>query len=81
MQYKTNGTCSSMIDIEIDGDVIRSVSFTGGCNGNLKGISSLVSGMKIDDAIGKLKGIKCGMKSTSCPDQLASALEAYKAAH
>ncbi len=81
MQYKTNGTCSSMIDIEIDGDIIRSVSFTGGCNGNLKGISSLVGGMKVDDAISKLKGIKCGMKNTSCPDQLATALEAYKATH
>lgn len=81
MQYKTKGTCSSMIDIEIDGDIIRSVSFTGGCNGNLKGISSLVGGMQVDEAISKLKGIKCGMKNTSCPDQLATALETYKASH
>lgn len=78
MQYKTSGTCSSMIDFEVNGDVIESVSFTGGCNGNLKGISSLVKGMKIDDAIDKLLGIKCGFKNTSCPDQLAHALMEYK---
>lgn len=74
MNYKTSGTCSSMIEIEVDGDVISSVAFTGGCNGNLKGISSLVTGMKIDDVIEKLQGIKCGFKNTSCPDQLAKAL-------
>lgn len=75
MKYKTKGTCSSAIDIEMNGDTIKSVSFTGGCNGNLKGISSLVEGMKAEDAVKKLKGIKCGFKSTSCPDQLACALE------
>lgn len=79
MQYKTSGTCSQLIDFEVDDDIIRSVAFTGGCNGNLKGISALVSGMKVDDAIAKLKGIKCGFKNTSCPDQLARALEQYKA--
>ena len=79
MQYKTSGTCSKLIDFEIDGDTISSVAFTGGCNGNLSGISSLVRGMKVDDAIAKLKGIRCGMKETSCPDQLARALEEYKA--
>lgn len=78
MNYKTSGTCSSMIDVEVDGDVISSVSFTGGCNGNLKGISSLVRGMKIDDAIERLQGIKCGFKNTSCPDQLAKALMQIK---
>ncbi|MCI9036033.1 MAG: TIGR03905 family TSCPD domain-containing protein [Lachnospiraceae bacterium] len=78
MKYKTSGTCSSSIDFEIEDNTIQSVAFTGGCNGNLQGISSLVRGMNIDDAISKLKGIKCGMKSTSCPDQLAKALEAYK---
>lgn len=78
MKYKTNGTCSSYIDIEVNGDVIESVAFTGGCNGNLKGISSLVKGMKIDDAIERLSGIKCGMKNTSCPDQLATALQQLK---
>ncbi len=79
MQYKTSGTCSKLIDFEVSGDTITSVAFTGGCNGNTKGISSLVSGMKVDDAIAKLKGIKCGAKNTSCPDQLACALEQYKA--
>lgn len=79
MQYKTSGTCSQLIDFEVEDDVIKSVAFTGGCNGNLKGISALVSGMKVDDAIAKLKGIKCGFKNTSCPDQLARALEQYKA--
>ena len=74
MQYKTCGTCSTMIDLEVDGDIIKSVAFTGGCNGNLKGICSLVRGMKVDDAIEKLQGIKCGFKNTSCPDQLAKAL-------
>lgn len=80
MKYKTNGTCSSMIDIETNGDIIESVVFTGGCNGNLQGISALVKGMKIEDAIAKLKGIKCGFKNTSCPDQLARALEELSAA-
>ena len=74
MQYKTSGTCSTMIDLEVDGDIIKSVAFTGGCNGNLKGICSLVRGMKVDDAIEKLQGIKCGFKNTSCTDQLAKAL-------
>lgn len=75
MRYKTSGTCSSAIDIELDGNIIKSVAFTGGCNGNLKGISSLVTGMDAKDAIGKLKGIRCGFRPTSCPDQLARALE------
>lgn len=78
MRYKTNGTCSQMIDFEVEGDTIKSVAFTGGCNGNLQGISALVRGMKVEEAIAKLKGIKCGMKNTSCPDQLAHALEQYK---
>ncbi len=78
MQYKTSGTCSSMIDIEVDGDIIKSVAFTGGCNGNLKGICSLVKGQKIDDVIERLSGIKCGFKPTSCPDQLAKALTEIK---
>ena len=78
MQYKTSGTCSSLIDIEVDGDIIKSVAFTGGCNGNLKGICSLVQGQKIDDVIERLSGIKCGFKPTSCPDQLAKALTEIK---
>lgn len=75
MRYQTKGTCSAYIDIELDGEIIRSVSFYGGCNGNLQGISKLVEGMNAKDAIAKLKGIKCGFKPTSCPDQLAVALE------
>ncbi len=75
MKYKTQGTCSREIDIEIKDGIIDSVQFEGGCNGNLKGICALVKGMKPEDAISKLKGIKCGMKQTSCPDQLARALE------
>ena len=75
MIYKTKGTCSQQIDIEIKDGVIESVKFLGGCNGNLQGISALVKGMKPEEAISKLKGIKCGFKSTSCPDQLATALE------
>lgn len=80
MIYKTKGTCSTSINVEVDNDTITSVSFTGGCNGNLQGISRLVEGMKIDDAISKLSGIKCGFKPTSCPDQLAKALEEIKSA-
>nr|MBQ8253067.1 TIGR03905 family TSCPD domain-containing protein [Lachnospiraceae bacterium] len=75
MRYKPNGVCSSAIDIEVDGNVIRSIRFTGGCNGNLQGISRLVEGMNVEDAISRLKGIRCGFKNTSCPDQLAQALE------
>ena len=78
MRYQTKGTCSSFIDIEVENDAIKSVEFFGGCNGNLKGISALVTGMKIDDAISKLKGIRCGFKPTSCPDQLAQALEGIR---
>ena len=75
MIYKTKGTCSTMIDVELKDGVIDSVKFTGGCNGNLQGISGLVKGMKPEEAISRLKGIRCGFKPTSCPDQLAHALE------
>lgn len=75
MKYKTQGTCSQEIDVELKDGVIDSVSFLGGCNGNLQGISALVKGMTPQDAIGRLKGIRCGIKPTSCPDQLAKALE------
>ena len=75
MIYKTRGTCSTQIDVEVDGDIIKSVKFTGGCNGNLQGVSRLVEGMKAEDAIAKLRGIKCGFKPTSCPDQLSYAIE------
>ena len=72
--YRTRGTCSREITVTLDGDVIESVSFLGGCNGNLQGISSLVKGRKIADVIASLEGINCGGKGTSCPDQLAKAL-------
>ena len=73
--YYPQGTCSSRIDFIIDDeDVLRDVQFTDGCNGNLQGISALVRGMKVSDVIGKLQGIRCGYKYTSCPDQLATAL-------
>lgn len=76
--YKTSGVCSSKIDIEISNDIIQSVNFTGGCNGNLSGIGQLVKGMKVDDVIDRLNGVLCGNKSTSCPDQLSKALTAWK---
>ena len=72
--YKTKGTCSGQIDVELDGDIIKSVKFYGGCNGNLQGISRLVTGMKAEDAIARMQGIHCGGKPTSCPDQLSIAL-------
>ena len=77
-QYRTTGTCSQMIQVKINDGIIEDVDFLGGCNGNLKGIKSLVKGMKIDEVIKRLNGIKCGSKPTSCPDQLAQCLIAYK---
>lgn len=78
LTFYTKGTCSTQIDIVTDNGVIENVKFYGGCNGNLQGISKLVKGMDIDDAIAKLDGIKCGFKPTSCPDQLAQALKKLK---
>lgn len=75
MKYQTKGVCSSSIDIELKDGVIDCVKFTGGCNGNLQGIGALVKGMTPQEAISRLKGIRCGFKATSCPDQLAQALE------
>ena len=74
MVYKTHGTCSQLISFELEDGKIHNVSFTGGCNGNLKGISALVEGMDAKEAIAKLDGIQCGFKNTSCPDQLSKAL-------
>ena len=74
IEYKTKGTCSRMVIIDVEDGVITDCSFVAGCPGNTMGVASLVKGMKVDDAIAKLKGIKCGAKSTSCPDQLAVAL-------
>lgn len=76
--YKTKGTCSQMISFNVEDNKVHNVQFFGGCNGNLKGIASLVEGMDIDEVIARVEGIKCGMKSTSCPDQLAQALIAAK---
>lgn len=73
--YPTSGTCSRAIDIEITDGVISSVAFTGGCHGNTQGISALVKGQTPQQVIDRLKGIRCGAKSTSCPDQLATALQ------
>ena len=74
MEYRTKGVCSRMIKSELDGDTIRSVEFVGGCSGNTQGVARLVEGMKVDDAIARIEGIKCGPRPTSCPDQLAQAL-------
>ena len=74
-KYKTHGTCSSLIEIELDSDTVQSVKFYGGCDGNLKGISKLVAGMKAEKVIELLDGTRCGFKNTSCPDQLAKALK------
>ena len=78
VNYIPKGVCSRQIQFKIDGDVVRDVKYTGGCNGNLQGIAKLVEGMKVDEVIQKLEGIKCNGKGTSCPDQLAKALKAYK---
>lgn len=79
-QYRTSGTCSQAIFFEIEDNKLKNVQFMGGCNGNLKGIGALVEGMDVQTVIERLEGTKCGMKQTSCPDQLAKALkEALKA--
>ena len=75
MDYRPTGVCSQLIRVELDGDTIKNVEFIGGCNGNTKGISSLVKGMNVQDAISHMEGITCGYKTTSCPDQLAKALK------
>ena len=81
IQYQTSGTCSQLIDVTADeNNIIQQVFFLGGCNGNLQGICQLIRGMKIDDVIAKIDGIRCGTKRTSCPDQLARALEKLKMA-
>jgi len=75
VEYKTQGVCSRMVVVDAEDGVITDCKFVGGCAGNTQGVAALVVGMKIEDAIGKIKGIKCGFKATSCPDQLANALE------
>ena len=72
--YKTQGTCSVMINVELDGDTIKSVEFVGGCPGNVVGLAKLVEGRKAEEIISRGEGVTCGRKPTSCPDQLAKAL-------
>ncbi|MBO7310054.1 MAG: TIGR03905 family TSCPD domain-containing protein [Clostridia bacterium] len=79
MIYTPKGVCSRQMEIGIEDDTIVAVKIAGGCAGNTQGVSRLLEGMKIDDAIAKLEGIRCGFKSTSCPDQIANALKEYKA--
>ena len=78
MDFRPRGVCSSNIHVEVDGNNVKSVKFLGGCAGNTQGVAALVAGMNIDEAISRLKGIQCGMRGTSCPDQLALALEEIK---
>ena len=75
IEYKTSGTCSRMVIVEVDDGIVTDCSFVGGCAGNTVGVATLVKGMRAEDAIAKIKGIRCGFKPTSCPDQLAKALE------
>lgn len=79
-QYSTQGTCSYQIDLDVEDGVIKDIQFYDGCDGNLQGICSLVRGMKVEDVLPKIEGIRCGMKTTSCPDQLARALRQVMAA-
>lgn len=73
--FRPQGVCSQLIEIETEGNIIQDVRFTGGCNGNLQGISALLKGMTVENAIDRLSGIRCGFKDTSCPDQLSRALK------
>lgn len=77
-EYKTKGVCSRSINFSVEDGKVKNVKFNGGCNGNGKGVAALVDGMDVDEAISRIKGITCGMKKTSCPDQLATALEETK---
>lgn len=79
IQYRPKGVCSNYMEIDVEGDTIQDCRVTGGCNGNLQGISHLLRGMKVQDAIDRMEGIRCGFKATSCPDQLAQALKTYQA--
>ena len=79
--YHPKGTCSSQITVELDGDIVKSVSFKGGCSGNSAGISAIVKGMKAEEVVEKFSGITCGLKQTSCPDQLARAILEAKKIH
>lgn len=78
IQYQPKGVCARFMEIEVDNGIIQGCQVTGGCSGNLQGIASLLKGMTVDEAISRMEGIRCGMKSTSCPDQLAQALKTYR---
>ncbi len=78
--YRTKGTCSTQIEVELDGEIVRGVKFTGGCNGNLKAIPRLVEGMTVDEVVQRIGGVECGNKGTSCGDQLAKACLKARAA-
>ena len=78
ISYIPRGVCSRKIDIEIEDRIIKAVKYTGGCAGNTQGVAALIAGMSVDEAIERLSGIRCGFKTTSCPDQLACALKEYK---
>ena len=78
LKYKPKGTCSTMMEVDVEDGIIRNVKITGGCSGNLQGIAKLVEGMDVDEVIKRVEGIQCGMKPTSCPDQLATALKEAK---
>ena len=78
ISYTPKGVCARHLDIDIENDVIVAATFTGGCSGNTQGVTKLLIGMTVDEAIARLEGIRCGAKSTSCPDQLACALKAYR---
>ncbi len=75
MEYKPVGVCSQLIHVDVEDDIVKNVEFVGGCSGNTQGVARLVKGMKVEEAIARLEGIKCGFKPTSCPDQLAKALK------
>jgi uncharacterized protein (TIGR03905 family) len=77
ISYSPRGVCSRHIDIDVENDIIRAVTFTGGCAGNTQGVARLLVGMTVNEAIERLNGIQCGMKPTSCPDQVAQALRHY----
>ena len=78
IEYRTSGVCASRIEIDIEDNIICRVAFRGGCAGNTQGVAALIQGMEVDEAIRRLSGIRCGFKATSCPDQLAKALQAFK---
>ena len=79
ISYQTKGVCSRRIEIDVEDGIVAKVEYLGGCSGNTQGVAALVRGMKVEEAIERLSGIRCGMKSTSCPDQLSEALREYLA--